>query len=335
MEITVLSGGTGTPKLLSGFRELDSFPNEALTVVANTADDVMISGNLVCPDLDTVMYTMAERIDEETWFGIEGDTYKTHNEIQSLSHSEPRGAYLPDEKQTEGPTLSHWRRFSGYHEFMKIGDLDRATHVTRSALLEEGTDLTGATEFLTESMGIEASVLPMSNDPVATIIDTGDEVMHFQEYLLGRGGEPTVESFDFRGADGARPTGAVRESLNNPVIIGPSNPVTSIGPILSLPGVRQLLNDTIVIVVSPFVNDRVFSGPAREFMEAIDHEPSTEGALSFYEPITDAVILDNEDVTDTNIHTVRTNTDMSDESTAVELADTIMGVLDKITEPKL
>jgi LPPG:FO 2-phospho-L-lactate transferase len=310
MELTVLSGGTGTPKLLAGFRDHEKFDNDELTIVANTGDDVMISGNLVCPDLDTVLYTMAGIIDEETWFGIEGDSFVTHERVDSLSVSDPREHYLPEEKQTEGPEIGHWRRFSGYREFMRIGDRDRATHITRTALLSEGSDLTRATARMSSRMGIEATVLPMTNDPVATMVETPQGPMHFQEFWLARQGEPKAQSIEFRGIKGARLPGAVREGLDRPVLIGPSNPVTSIGPILEIPGVRECLKATTVIAVSPFVNDRVFSGPAKEFMEAIGREPSTRGMIEMHKPFLDAVILDNEDTTETELPVFRTNTDM-------------------------
>lgn len=278
--------------------------------MVNTGDDVEISGNLVCPDLDSVLYTCADIIDTNHWFGIEGDTHQTHEQIHKLSRQSSEGSYLPKKKQRTGRALSRDRRFSGYHEFMRIGDRDRATHITRTSLLDEGADLDRATELMSDVMGIATNVLPMSNDPVSTLIETDEGPMHFQEFWIKKNGEPQVKTIEFRGAESASAPGSVFNALENPVVIGPSNPVTSIGPILSLPGVRDALENTTVIMISPFVNDTVFSGPAGDFLEAMGYEPSTDGALDYYGSILDQVILDPEDNTNPDSDVYYTNTQM-------------------------
>ncbi|MFB6136582.1 MAG: 2-phospho-L-lactate transferase [Halobacteriaceae archaeon] len=317
---TFLAGGTGTPKLLAGAGE--AFDRADTAVVANTGDDVELAGHLVCPDLDTVLFDAAGELDRETWWGIEGDTAATHEELRRLADAAglaegPR--YLPDEAQTSGRDLARWRRFSGVAEFMHIGDRDRAVHLTRTGLVDEGHTLTSATRVLADAFGLEFDLLPMSDDPVATVVHTAEGEMHFQEFWVHRRGEPDIEGVEFRGVERAEPTGAVRKALEDDVVIGPSNPVTSVGPILALPGVEAALRETPVVAVSPFVEDEVFSGPAGELMAATGRDPSTAGVADAY-PFADAFVLDEADGTDLDRPVVRTDTRMDDEADAARVA---------------
>jgi LPPG:FO 2-phospho-L-lactate transferase len=305
--VTFLAGGTGTPKLLDGVGT--AFDPEAVTVVANTGDDLELGGLLVCPDLDTVLFQGGGVIDRERWWGIEGDTTATHDELGALADAAdlPEGPrYLPSDRQTEGRRLARWRRFSGVAEFMEIGDRDRAVHLTRTGLLDEGLTLTAATRRLADAFDLSVDLLPMSDDPVATIVHTESGEMHFQEYWVARRAAPVVEDVEFRGAADAAPTPAVRGALDDPVVIGPSNPITSVGPIRSLPDVEDDLADVPVVAVSPFVEDRVFSGPADDLMRGVGREPSTAGVADVY-PFVDAFVLDDEDGTALDRPVVRTD----------------------------
>jgi len=336
--VTFCAGGTGTPKLLSGAAEVFD-PHEA-TVVGNTGDDVELGGHLVCPDLDTVLYERGGWLDTDTWWGVAGDTTQTHDELLALAdaagvEAEPR--YLPDERQTAGREIARWRRFSAVGEFMHIGDRDRAVHLTRTSLLDEGHTLTEATRTLADAFDLDVDLLPMSDDPVATIVHTASGPMHFQEFWVGRGGEPAIESVEFRGADGddpsdtaltgAAPTDAVLDALTAPVVIGPSNPITSIGPMLALDGVREALESTTVVAVSPFVEDTVFSGPADDLMAAEGYEPSTAGVAAAY-PFADGFVLDDADGTDLDRPVVRTDTEMDDEADAARVAAAVNEALE-------
>lgn len=303
--VTCLAGGTGTPKLLRGVPA-----DRDVTVVANTGDDVELGGLLVCPDLDTVLFLGGDVLDRDTWWGIDGDTTATHDRLQTLAadaglESGPR--YLPDAAQTSGRDIARWRRFSGVAEFMEIGDRDRAVHVTRTSLLDEGHSLTAVTDRLAAAFGLDWTLLPMSDDPVATIIHTPDGPMHFQEYWVAHRASPSVDSVEFRGAHDATATDAVLTALEEPVVVGPSNPVTSLGPLLALDGVSAALAATPTVAVSPFVGDRVFSGPAAELMAGTGREPSTAGVAAAY-PFADAIVLDTEDDTELDRPTVRTDT---------------------------
>jgi LPPG:FO 2-phospho-L-lactate transferase len=329
--VTFLSGGTGTPKLLSGADE--QFPPTETTVVANTGDDVELGGFLVCPDLDTVLFLGGGVLDRETWWGIADDTAETHAEMQRLADVAGLAAgprYLNPERQTAGRDIANWRRFSGVAEFMHIGDRDRAVHLTRTSLLDEGESLTGVTETVSEAFGLEWTLLPMSDDPVASLVHTPDGVMHFQEFWVARNGEPAVERVEFRGAEDAEPTDAVLAALDSPVVIGPSNPITSIGPLLALDGVERALETTPVVAVSPFVEDDVFSGPAAKLMEAHGYEASTAGVTAAY-PFADAFVLDDEDGTELDRPVVRADTRMDTDEDAARVARAVQEALEVVT----
>lgn len=315
--VTFLAGGTGTPKLLAGLSA--HYDPAATTVVGNVGDDVELGGLVVCPDVDTVLFARGGELDRETWWGIDDDTTETHTELRRLTEAAglaggPR--YLPDERQTVGREIARWRRFSGVGEFMEIGDRDRAVHLLRTSLLDEGESLTAVTRRLAEAFGLQVALLPVTDDPVASLIHTAEAGrMHFQEFWVAHRGEPTVTDVEFRGAADATATAPVRDALREPVIVGPSNPVTSLGPMLAVPGVEAALADTPVVAVSPFVEDQVFSGPAADLMAGVGYEPSTAGVADAY-PFADAFVLDDDDATSLDRPVVRTDTTLDDETDA-------------------
>ena len=324
-----LAGGTGTPKLLAGARRV--FDPADTTVVCNTGDDVELGGLLVCPDVDTVLFEGGDVLDRGTWWGIDGDTTATHEELHALADAaglEGGPRYLDADAQTAGRDIARWRRFSGVAEFMEIGDRDRAVHVTRTSLLDEGHSLTDVTATLADAFGLEATVLPMSDDPVATMVHGPAGPTHFQAWWVAARGESPVEDVTFRGADRAEPTDAVLSALREgPVVVGPSNPVTSVGPMLALDGVREALAETTVVAVSPFVEDEVFSGPAAELMPAVGQEPSTAGVAASY-PFADAFVLDDADGTALDRPVVRTDTRMDDAEDAERVARAVDAALE-------
>ncbi|SDG34077.1 2-phospho-L-lactate transferase [Halorientalis regularis] len=328
--VTFLSGGTGTPKLLRGADAV--FPPAETTVVCNTGDDVELGGHLICPDVDTVLFLGGDELDLDTWWGIADDSTVTDDELHRLAAAAglddgPR--YLPDERQTAGREIARWRRFSGVAEFMLIGDRDRAVHVTRTSLLDEGRSLTAVTRTLADAFETPWDVLPMSDDPVASIVHTPAGPMHFQEFWVGREGEPTVESVEFRGGADATATDAVLTALDEPVVVGPSNPITSIGPMVSVDGIADALRETPVVAVSPFVEDRVFSGPAAKLLAAEGYEPSTAGVAEAYD-FADAFVLDGEDGTDLDRPVVRTDTRLDTEVDARRVAEACQEALEVV-----
>jgi LPPG:FO 2-phospho-L-lactate transferase len=328
--LTFLAGGTGTPKLLDGL-SAHTDP-AAVTVLGNVGDDVEIGGLFVSPDIDTVLFARGGELDRERWWGIEDDTTTTNEEILRLTDAAgldggPR--YLPEGSQTDGREIARWRRFSGVGEFMTLGDRDRAVHTFRTSLLDEGHSLTEVTRTLADAFDIDVTLLPITDDPVASLIDTDEGQMHFQEFWVHHRGEPTVEGVEFRGADEAAVSASAHDALGEPVIVGPSNPVTSIGPMLAVPGVRAALAETPVVAVSPFVEDEVFSGPAANLMDGVGYEPSTAGVAEAY-PFADAFVLDEDDGTDLDRPTVRTDTTLDDPADAERVLGACLEALEVV-----
>lgn len=328
--VTFLSGGTGTPKLLWGAASV--FPPEDTTVVGNTGDDVVLGALHVSPDIDTVIFSQSGLLDRDRWWGIADDPTTTTDRIDELAAAvgiDPEPNYLPDERQTAGRRLSRWRRFAAAPEFMTIGDRDRAHHVIRTQLLETGATLSEATSRLAQAYNLDLEIFPMSDDPVSTIVHTVNGELHFQEYWVARRGEPAVTDVEYRGASNAAVPKAVSQALSEPVVIGPANPVTSLGPMLAIDAFADALEATPTVAVSPFVGDRVFSGPAAELMRGIDREPSTAGVAALL-PHVDAFVLDEDDETDLDRPVVRTDTRIETRDDAARIARTCREALNEV-----
>ena len=261
--ITVLSGGTGTPKLLQGLKEIID-PSE-LNIIVNTLENDYFSGVYVSADIDTVLYTMADIINDEFWYGVKNDTFTTHERLKEL----------------------------GFDELLRIGDIDRATKIQKTQLMEK-FGLKKACEIQAEKMGISSSIIPMSEQQsdIKIITDIGE--LEFHDFLIKHQSEPEVLDIKFSNVN---PSEGVVESIKNSeaVILGPSNPITSILPILSLEGVRDALKDTYVIAVSPIIGYDSVSGPASKFMKALDIEVSSVGVASLYKNFLDNIVIDTQD----------------------------------------
>ncbi|MCZ7396065.1 MAG: 2-phospho-L-lactate transferase [Candidatus Methanoperedens sp.] len=297
----VLSGGTGSPKLIQGLRRL--IPDEKITVIVNTAEDIMVSGNLVSPDLDTVLYLFSGVLDVEKWWGIKNDTFHTYNTLKKI----------------------------GINEKLMIGDADRATHVFRSELMRKGASLTAATMQLSLRAGIKARILPMCDEKVDTMINTPEGFVHFQDFWVGAKGEADVLDVRLTGIEKAKPTkevAAVLESEDT-VIIGPSNPITSIGPILALKRMRKILAQKKVIAVSPIIGNSPVSGPAAKLLSACGFPVSSKGVAECYTDILDRLVIDDRDTADENdfaVRTVRCDTLMN----SVEKSEALAGFVIKL-----
>ena len=298
----VLSGGTGTPKLIRGLRRL--IPDEEITVIVNTAEDTWVSGNLVSPDMDTVTYLFAGMLDESKWWGVKDETYHTNKALEKL----------------------------GIKEKMLIGDKDRATHIFRSELMRNGATLTEATAKLSSNLDIHARILPMCDEKVDTMITTPDGVMHFQDFWIGAHGEPEVLDIGISGIENARPTDEVIAALESEdnVIIGPSNPITSIGPILSVSGIRDILKNKNVVAVSPIIGNEPVSGPAGKLMKAAGFDVSSMGVARCYKDLIDVLVIDERDGADMGdfpVRTVKYDTMMTSIEKSEALAGFVMGLI--------
>lgn len=261
--ITVLSGGTGTPKLLQGLKEIYDPAN--MNIIVNTLENDYFSGVYVSADVDTVLYTMADMINEEFWYGVRNDTFITHERLKEL----------------------------GYSELLRIGDIDRATKIQKTMLLENHT-LSEAVNIQAQEMGIKSNIIPMSNEnsEIELITDIGR--LDFHDFLIKHQSSPEVLDIKY---SNVIPSEGVVESIENSdaVIIGPSNPITSISPILYLEGVKKALKNTYTIAVSPIVGSDTVSGPASKFMKALDIEVSSVGVASLYKDFLDVMVIDEKD----------------------------------------
>jgi len=293
--ITFLSGGTGTPKLLRGVQRLVN--RHEISVVVNTAEDIWISGNHISPDLDTVMYLFAGILNTDTWWGIRNDTFTTHEETTRL----------------------------GSGEFIRIGDQDRAVHIARGGMLRDGMRLTNTTKILCDRFGVRENVLPMTDTKVTTFLQTELGLIHFQEYWVRAKGALEIQKVVRKYTDPPVATEEVLAAVeaSDSVVIGPSNPVTSILPILECDGMRSALKNKPVIAISPFIGDRPVSGPAAALMQASGLEPSSRGTFSCYEGVLDLFVQDIRDPVDVS-GSLRFDTLMTDEDRSISLAREIL-----------
>lgn len=267
--LTLFSGGTGTPKLLQGLKEL--IPEEEISVVVNTGEDVEVSGVKVSPDLDTVVYTMADIIDDEKWYGIKGDSFQTYEMLREMGHE----------------------------EMLRIGDRDRAVKLYRTLRMSEGSALSEVTEEICEGLGVEADIMPMTDDSVTTRIDTENGEMSFHKFWVERGARDEVLDVKFLGSEDADPAPGVIEALEDSrsIIIGPSNPVTSMGPILAIEEIERALreNRDKVMAVSPVIGDSPVSGPTGVLMDGLGFDVDPDGVAEIYKGLVGSFIIHEED----------------------------------------
>ncbi|WP_321505601.1 2-phospho-L-lactate transferase [uncultured Methanoregula sp.] len=296
--ITFLSGGTGTPKLLRGMQKV--MDRHEISVVVNTAEDIWISGNHISPDVDTVMYLFAGVLNTDTWWGIRSDTFIAHEELMRL----------------------------GIDEFIAIGDKDRAVQIARGEMLRNGMRLTNVTRTLCDRFGVRENVLPMTDTEVTTQVRTELGLIHFQEYWVRAKGRIAIQEVlrSYREPPVATEEVLAAIEASDAVVIGPSNPITSILPILSCEGIRPALRGKFVLAVSPFIGNAPVSGPAGALMTAAGFEPSSIGTFNCYDGITDVFVQDVRDPAEVP-RSVRFDTLMVDEDKSVELAKEVLRLI--------
>jgi len=269
MKVCALAGGVGGAKLASGLQ--DVLPQGDLSVVVNTADDFDLWGLHICPDLDTVMYTLAGISNPETGWGTMNETFETLNMLERY----------------------------GEETWFKLGDRDLATHILRTSRMRSGETLTEVTAGLSVALGVESVVLPMSDDPVLTILETPEGRLEFQEYFVRRGQRDAVLGIELRGIEEARPTERVLAAISGAdiIVLCPSNPVVSVGPILALPGMTEALASSSApkVAVSPIVGGRALKGPADRMLASLGHEVSATGVARMYAGLVDGMVVDRTD----------------------------------------
>ncbi len=263
--VVVLAGGTGGAKLARGM--LDVVGADRLVVIANTADDIEIYGAYVSPDPDLVTFWLADRIDERGW-GIEGDTFHVMEGLREL----------------------------GVDVWFNVGDRDLAIGLERARALDEGARLTEAHGAIARALGVTTCVLPMTDNPVRTRVSAHGRAWPFQEFMIRARAEGPIDDIDYGGIKAARATPEVLKAIATAraIVIGPSNPVISVGPILALPGIREVLAAAAakVVAVSPLVHGAVVKGPTAVFMEWAGQPLTSAGVTALYEGVIDGFIAD-------------------------------------------
>lgn len=294
--ITFLSGGTGTPALIRGVRQI--LYDSEIAVVANTAEDLWISGSHCAPDIDTAVFLFAGILDTGRWWGIKGDTYATHNYLPKVAGGEP----------------------------FPVGDRARAVQIARAALLREGKTLTEAVERQCRSLNIGATVLPMTDGDAALFVDTGTERIPLLEYRMAA--DPGTEVRELVGPKPPAVTDEVRAAIeaSDAVVIGPANPAASILPILDCAGMRDLLRDAFVVAVSPFSAGVAPDQKDAALMYAVGEPPTAPAASRLYGDIVDVFVQDIHDP-DEVPGSLRLETSLLHERQAESLAWDIMAVI--------
>jgi len=267
--IVALAGGIGAARFLRGLVQV--VPAEALTVVANTGDDLRLHGLHISPDLDTIAYTLGGGV----------------HPVQGWGRA--------DERRTVSTELAERYREPSW---FTLGDRDLATHLLRTGMLADGATLSQATARIAAAWELPLRLLPMTDDRVATLVDTVDgRTLHFQEWWVGERAKPDVAAVRLDGADRARPAPGVLEAIAGAtaVVLCPSNPVVSIGTILQVPGIREALRDATVVGVSPIVGGRVVRGMADRLLPAVGADVSAAGVAALYADILDGWVIDEAD----------------------------------------
>ena len=267
--VVALAGGVGGAKLALGFSHI--LGSEELTVVVNTADDDRFYGLHVSPDLDTVLYTLAGVSNAEMGWGLAGESFRTLERLKEY----------------------------GVDAWFNLGDLDLATHLYRTKMLEEGKTLSEVCQQLAKSLGVEHKILPVTDSPIKTMVETQDGIMSFQEYFVKNRCEPIVKSIDFNGSSNCTVTPGVRRAVLNMdlLVFCPSNPFVSIAPILSVPGFKEMIESFSgkSIGVSPIVGGEAIKGPAAKMLKELGHDVSPVGVARQYVGLCNAFIIDEKD----------------------------------------
>jgi LPPG:FO 2-phospho-L-lactate transferase len=301
--ITVLAGGVGAARMLAGLVQV--VPPRDITAIVNVGDDVVLHGLAISPDIDTVTYTLAGAIDPERGWGLSGETWSAMDMLGKL----------------------------GGEPWFNLGDHDLGTHLYRTSRLADGADLATVTAEIARAWGLELTLLPATNDHLRTRVTLPDEAgieVGFQEYFVRRRHDVAVSSVRFDGAETARPAPGVIEAIEaaDVVVVAPSNPLVSIGPVLAVPGVRDAVQARRerVVAVSPIIAGEALKGPADRMLRELGHDPSVVGVARLYAPLASTLVFDEldasrlDEVGAAGVRGVMTQTIMRTPADAAELA---------------
>jgi len=303
MNVAYLSGGVGGARLLEGLAR--ALPAASLTAIVNVGDDFSHWSLRICPDLDTVLYTLAGLSDPQRGWGLRKETFRTLAAVQ---------------------------RFGG-EDWFRLGDTDLATHLMRTEWLAQGETLTAVTSRLASALGVAVAVLPMSDGRFETHIETvHDGTLSFQDWLVRRNGLPAVARVLFRGEAAASPEVIRALGEADAIVVGPSNPYVSIDPILALPGVRQGLSGKKVLAVSPIVDGRAIKGPLPAMIEALAHRPASAGAVAAHYGglLSGFVVEHGDEVTVHDVPCLPTRTVMKTRQDRLQLARTVLSFAERM-----
>ena len=265
--ITILAGGSGSVKLVRGFAS----HRTDINVITNVGDNYWLYGMYICPDIDTITYGLADLLDHDKGWGIKKDTFGFLRQMEIF----------------------------GEETWFRIGDRDTATHLTRTNMLKNGKSLSDITKWMCEKLSIEIKLIPVTDNAIETRIITKKGEMHLQEFWVKHRGMDPVEGIEYQGADKARPNpdavNAIHDS--NLIVIAPGNPLTSIGPMLAIKGIRKELakKKNKVVAVSPIIGNSSISGPAGKYMEAAGMEVSALGIAKMYAHVCSNLVIDTKD----------------------------------------
>ncbi|GIU71268.1 MAG: 2-phospho-L-lactate transferase [Candidatus Nitrosocaldaceae archaeon] len=302
--LTILAGGTGSVKLVRGFKK------DEISIVCNVGDNIWLYGLYICPDIDTIVYGLANLLDRERGWGIKDDTFNFITQLKSL----------------------------GLDPWFKIGDKDLAIHVLRTKMLKEGNRLYYITKFFSNKFGIKADIIPASEDDIETLILTDQGLIHLQEFWVKHKGMLNVKDIIYKGMNNAKATTRVLDLIedSDAIIIAPANPISSINPIISIREINYELkkHKDKCIAISPIIGEDVFSGPAAKYMQALGYEISPYGIAKFYSPYISKLVIDDSDKryidaieNDFGIKVYTTDIMMRDEEDEDRLAEFIKSVI--------
>ena len=265
--ITILAGGSGSVKLVRGLASQRSDIN----VIVNVADNYWLYGMYVCPDIDTIIYGLSEILDHDKGWGIKKDTFGFLRQMEIF----------------------------GEETWFRIGDRDTATHLTRTNMLKNGKSLSEITKWMCEKFSIEIKIIPVTDNPIETRIITNKGEMHLQEFWVKHRGMDKVEGIEYQGAEKVRPNPDAINAIHDSslIVLAPGNPLTSIGPMLAIKGIRKELakKKNKVVAVSPIIGNSAISGPAGKYMEAAGIEVSASGIARMYAHVASNLIIDTKD----------------------------------------